>query len=139
MHIGELARRATVNIQTIRFYEREGLMPAPSRNSSGYRCYEFADLKRVGFIKRNQELGFSLIEIRQLMDLHRTVSGMAFPLRRKPAELQAIVRLGRERLETIDEKLHTLTGIREQLAKLLRQLESPSVSRCPASSRQAKS
>jgi DNA-binding transcriptional MerR regulator len=62
MPIGDLARKAAVNIQTIRFYEREGLLPVPSRNRSGYRRYESGDLERVTFIKRNQELGFTLEE-----------------------------------------------------------------------------
>jgi hypothetical protein len=52
MHIGELARQAAVNIQTIRFYERQGLLPAPTRNEAGYRCYEKSDLERVTFISR---------------------------------------------------------------------------------------
>jgi hypothetical protein len=87
MHIGELAHKATVNIQTIRFYEREGLLPPPARNDSGYRCYDAGDLDRVTFIKRNQELGFTLEEIKQLLDLHRVVAAMTFPLRHKPTEL----------------------------------------------------
>ena len=90
MLIGELARKATVNIQTIRFYEREGLLPVPSRNNSGYRRYEAGDLERVTFIKRNQELGFTLEEIKQLLDLHRVVAAMTFPMRHKPGELGAI-------------------------------------------------
>jgi MerR family transcriptional regulator, mercuric resistance operon regulatory protein len=47
MRIGELARKESLNIQTIRFYERPGLFPAPSRNSSGYRCYEAHDLDKL--------------------------------------------------------------------------------------------
>ena len=85
MLIGELARRASVNIQTIRFYEREGLLPAPSRNNSGYRRYEASDLERVTFIKRNQELGFTLDEIKQLLDLHRVVAANKFPCATNPA------------------------------------------------------
>jgi MerR family copper efflux transcriptional regulator len=133
MHIGELAHKAAVNIQTIRFYERQGLLPAPSRNSSGYRCYVTSDLERVTFIKRNQELGFTLGEIKQLVDLHRAVAAMPFPLRRKPSELRGIIAIGRERLDTINEKVRTLYTMRRQLASLLRKLESPTVATCPAS------
>jgi MerR family copper efflux transcriptional regulator len=133
MHIGELARKATVNIQTIRFYERQGLLPAPSRNSSGYRCYATRDLERVTFIKRNQELGFTLVEIKQLVDLHQAVAAMPFPLRRKPSELRGIIAIGRERLGTINEKVRTLHTMRRQLSSLLRKLESPIVATCPAS------
>ena len=51
MHIGELAHSAAVNIQTIRFYERQDLLPVPSRNEAGYRCYNQSDVERVTFIK----------------------------------------------------------------------------------------
>jgi len=80
MRIGELAHQAAVNIQTIRFYERRRLLPAPPRNSSGYRSYEKSDLDRVTFIKRNQELGFTLEEIKQILELHRVVAAMTLSL-----------------------------------------------------------
>jgi len=133
MRIGELAREAAVNIQTIRFYERQGLLRAPSRNNSGYRCYETSDLDRVTFIKRNQELGFTLGEIKQLVDLHQAVAAMSFPLRRKPSELRGIIAIGKERLGAINQKVRTLHAMRRQLAALLRELESPTVLTCPAS------
>ena len=133
MLIGELARKAAVNIQTIRFYEREGLLPVPSRNNSGYRRYETADLERVTFIKRNQELGFTLEEIKQLLDLHRVVAAMTFPLRHKPGELRAIIEIGRERLEAINQKVRTLHTVRRRLTSLLQQLEGATVRACPAS------
>jgi DNA-binding transcriptional MerR regulator len=132
MHIGELAAKAAVNIQTIRFYEREGLLPAPSRNNSGYRCYGPSDLERVTFIKRNQELGFTLGEIMQLLDLHRVVAAMPLPLHRKPEELLGIIALGHERLDTINEKIQTLRTMRRRLTSLLQQLESATVATCPA-------
>ena len=133
MLIGELARKAAVNIQTIRFYERERLLPVPSRNNSGYRRYETGDLERVTFIKRNQELGFTLEEIRQLLDLHRVVAAKEFPLRHKPGELLAIIEIGHERLEAINQKVRTLHTMRRRLASLLHQLEAATVSACPAS------
>jgi MerR family copper efflux transcriptional regulator len=135
MLIGELARRASVNIQTIRFYEREGLLLVPFRNSSGYRRYEASDLERVTFIKRNQELGFTLDEIKQLLDLHRVVAAKKFPLRHKPGELLAIIAIGHERLEALNQKLKTLHSMRRRLASLLEQLEAATVSACPASKR----
>ena len=133
MLIGELARKAAVNIQTIRFYEREGLLPVPSRNSSGYRRYETVDLERVTFIKGNQELGFTLEEIRQLVDLHRVVAAMKFPLRHKPGELRAIIEIGRERLEAINQKVRTLHTMRRRLTAVVQQLEAATVTACPAS------
>ena len=133
MHIGELARAAAVNIQTIRFYEREGLLPVPTRNNSGYRCYDTGDIERVTFIKSNQELGFTLGEIKQLLDLHRVVAAMTFPLRHKPTELLGIIAIGRERLEAINQKVRTLHAMRRRLASLLQQLEAATLAACPAS------
>jgi DNA-binding transcriptional MerR regulator len=133
MRIGELASQAAVNIQTIRFYERRGLLPPPPRNSSGYRSYEKSDLDRVTFIKRNQELGFTLEEIKQILELHHVVAAMTFPLRHKPSELSAIITIGRERLQTINQKVRTLRAMGLRLASILQQLEAATVATCPAS------
>jgi MerR family transcriptional regulator, copper efflux regulator len=133
MHIGELARAGAVNIQTIRFYEREGLLPVPKRNKSGYRCYDTDDIERVTFIKSNQELGFTLGEIKQLIDLHRVVAAMTFPLRHKPTELLGIIAIGRERLEAINQKARTLHAMKRRLASLVQQLEVATLAACPAS------
>src|SRR5258708_35797684 len=63
LSIGEVARRAGVGIETVRFYEREGLLEEPPRRASGYRQYSQEVVKRIGCIKRAKELGFSLKEI----------------------------------------------------------------------------
>src|SRR5215468_10514333 len=70
MKTGELARQAGVNIQTIRFYERERLLASPPRTAAGYRRYSQEDLERVVFIKTCQRLGFTLKDIRSLTELH---------------------------------------------------------------------
>lgn len=67
MRIGEVAAGAAVNIQTLRYYERMGLLPKPARGSSGYRSYDAHAVRRVRFIKRAQELGFTLAEIAELL------------------------------------------------------------------------
>lgn len=69
MTIGSLGRDSGVNIETIRYYERIGLMPRPRRTGGGHRQYERAHLKRLGFIRRSRELGFSLDEVRALLGL----------------------------------------------------------------------
>lgn len=70
MTIGELAKAAGVNVQTIRFYEREGLLPAPHRwQDSGYRDYDDDALLRLEFIRSAKELGFTLREIQELLDM----------------------------------------------------------------------
>lgn len=67
--IGRLAREASVNLQTVRYYQRRGLLQVPPRPASGYRLYSGADVQRIRFIKRAQALGFTLWEIRQLLEL----------------------------------------------------------------------
>jgi Hg(II)-responsive transcriptional regulator len=69
LSIGQLADQSGIHLETIRYYEREGLMPAPPRKSSGHRAYPKNAARRLRFIKRAQELGFSLAEIRELLAL----------------------------------------------------------------------
>lgn len=69
MTIGRLADLAGVNVETIRFYQREGLLDEPKKPSRGYRRYPLSAASRVGFIKRAQELGFTLAEVRNLLRL----------------------------------------------------------------------
>jgi DNA-binding transcriptional MerR regulator len=69
LRIGEVAGRAGVNVQTLRFYERRGLLPEPPRRASGYREYAPESVRRVRFIKRAQELGFTLAEVEELLRL----------------------------------------------------------------------
>ena len=66
---GQLAEKTDVNVETLRYYERKGIMPKPSRSESGYRQYSQEDVARIQFIKRAQELGFSLKEISELLTL----------------------------------------------------------------------
>src|SRR5690606_12466679 len=67
--IGELAGAVGVNVQTVRYYERRGLLPKPKRRASGYREYTEIDVARLEFIRRAQALGFTLSEIEQLLAL----------------------------------------------------------------------
>lgn len=69
LSIGQVARRAGVGVETVRFYEREGLLEEPPRRASGYRQYDEQVVKRIRFIKRSQQLGFSLKEITELLML----------------------------------------------------------------------
>ena len=69
MSIGKVANRVAVGVETLRFYEREGLLEKPPRLKSGYRAYPAATVNRVLFIKRAKELGFSLKEIKELLAL----------------------------------------------------------------------
>ncbi len=67
--IGELSHESAVNVETIRYYERIGLLQQPARNTSGYRCYQAADIRRLSFIRRGRELGFSIEELKTLLQL----------------------------------------------------------------------
>mgnify|MGYP002377771556 CR=1 FL=1 len=69
MKIGEVAAISGCHLETVRYYERAGLLPAPARTASGYRNYQPADVDRLRFISRGRDLGFSLAEIRSLLDL----------------------------------------------------------------------
>jgi MerR family mercuric resistance operon transcriptional regulator len=69
IQIGELSRRTGCNIETIRYYERIALLPPPVRSAGRYRVYDTADIRRLAFIRRARELGFTLSEIRTLLSL----------------------------------------------------------------------
>ena len=69
IRIGELSRQTGCNIETIRYYERIGLLPAPVRSAGRYRLYDTADLRRLSFIRRARDLDFTLDEVRSLVSL----------------------------------------------------------------------
>jgi len=135
MRIGELAGRADVNIQTLRFYEREGLLRRPLRTASGYRSFEESDLERVRFIQICQGLGFTLREIQQLILLHKSISASRGARTMQPAAVREIVELANERLAVINDKISALIAMRADLSALVESLtvyrESPGA--CPAS------
>jgi len=109
MRIGEVATRAGVNIDTVRFYERRGILPKPQREpSSGYRTYSVDTPRRIRFIKRAQELGFTLKEVRELLSLRaRPGARCADVLVRADAKIQ-----------DVNAKIRTLQAIRRALSKL---------------------
>ena len=138
MRIGELAARAAVNIQTLRFYEREGLLRPPARTASGYRSYVDSDLERVRFIRLCQGLGFTLREIQHLLILHKSVTEYRGTVKMKPSAVREIVTMANERLELIDEKLAALGLMRAELTALVVALTGDSAGTCPVSASPAK-
>ena len=106
MRIGEVAAGAAVNVQTLRYYERVGLLPKPERGSSGYRSYDALAVRRVRFIKRAQELGFTLAEIADLLALR---DDAAVSCDRVESRASATV-------ERISEKIHDLERMRMALS-----------------------
>jgi MerR family copper efflux transcriptional regulator len=131
MKIGELAARAEVNIQTLRFYEREGLLRPPARTASGYRSYMDSDLERVRFIRLCQGLGFTLREIQHLLVLHKSVAEYKGAVKMKPSAVQEIMTMANERLELIDEKLLALGTMRAELTALVNALSGAGAGTCP--------
>jgi MerR family transcriptional regulator, copper efflux regulator len=132
MRIGELAQRAGVNIQTIRFYERRGLLRDPARTASGYRNYELLDLQRLVFIKWCQPLGFTLKEVRQLLQFHAVVASIPGRKARSMNNLESIVRMGEHKLASIDEKMKLLGRMRKQLRSMIQGLRTQRSPICPA-------
>lgn len=106
--IGKVAKQAGVGIETIRFYEREGLIAEPPRRESGYRQYPPQTVDRVRFIKRAKELGFSLREIKELMAL-RVAPGTTCGHIKKRAQAK---------IADIEERIRTLERMKRALAKL---------------------
>jgi len=122
LKIGELAKQATVNLQTIRYYERRGLLPRPPRTVSNYRVYPREAVVRVRFIKRAQELGFTLKEIKELLSLRAAPRARCADVRER-AEIK---------VRDIDDKVRTLQSMRKALHKLIGECSGNGpVSRCP--------
>ncbi len=84
MRTRELADHAAVNPQTLRYYGRRGLLPQPPRSPAGYRDYPAAAVRVIGFIKRAQQLGFTLDQIGELLDLAQAASTPPTPYERSP-------------------------------------------------------
>jgi MerR family copper efflux transcriptional regulator len=131
MRIGDLAARAEVNIQTLRFYEREGLLRRPLRTASGYRCYEQCDLDRVRFIRLCQGLGFTLREVGQLLHLHARIAESRGAKKMEPEAVSEILEIAGERIAIIDRKISELTTMRADLASLLHALTPGASAACP--------
>ena len=122
MKIGELAKRADVPIDTVRYYEREGLIPPPIRRASGYRDYVDADVDRLRFMRRAKGLGFTLHEIRDLLSL-TAMSG---------DDMAALNAQTQAKLRDVEERIHALTRIREALQSLVTACPGHgALNRCP--------
>lgn len=133
LRIGEFARRAGVNLQTIRYYERLKLLHAPNRTRSGYRCYSLAELERIRFIRTTQELGFTLKEIGYLLPLHTAVCRITAREGVDSRELASIVTMfGKKQLE-IEAKIALLRDLKRQLASAIEALSRRPAPACPAS------
>lgn len=120
--IGKVANETGVGIETIRFYEREGLIPEPPRRDSGYRQYPPATIDRIRFIKRARDLGFTLAEIKELLGLSVGPNTTCADVKQKALE----------KMKTVDAKIHDLKRIRQALKRLTDQCHGKGpASECP--------
>src|SRR6266852_8684670 len=120
--IGHLAKEADVNLETVRFYERRGLLAKPQRSASGYRLFPSEAARRLRFIRRAKELGFSLKEIRELLSLRVSRRTTSADIRTR-AEAKVV---------DIEAKIKSLESMKKTLRKLTRVCDGCSpVAECP--------
>ncbi len=122
MTTGQLAKKAGVNIQTIRYYERRGLMPKPHRRESGYREYSDEAVKRIQLIRHAKGLGFSLKEIHELLSLSLDPETPCSEVKKR----------AEAKISDIDERIKNLQWIKNSLLKLSKACQrSWPISECP--------
>src|SRR3954463_8741057 len=120
--IGQVAKLAGIGIETVRFYEREGIIQAPQRRESGYREFSQADIEQLRFIKRAQELGFSLKEIAELL-----------AIRVNPKQnCSAVKARAEKKMSEIQKKIRDLKEIQKVLEKVTKACDaSKPITECP--------
>ncbi len=122
LKIGELARQAGVGVETVRFYERQGLLEEPQRRDSGYRQYDLEAVDVLRFIRRAKELGFTLKEIKSLLALRLDTS----------ATKQEVRQQAEAKVADIEARIDDLQRMREALASLIKQCHGEgAASGCP--------
>lgn len=120
--IGQVAKAANVHVETLRYYERRGLVPKPPRNASSYRRYPEETVLRVEFVKHAQHLGFSLREIRELLSLRAAPSARCADVKRQTEA----------KLHEVEAKIRALQKMRRALRKRISQCDGTlPVSSCP--------
>ncbi len=120
--IGKVARLAGVGVETIRFYERKGLIPEPPRKESGYRQYPEEAVYRIRFIRRARELGFSLQEAKELLSVRGDPESTCENIRNR----------AEAKIADIEDKIRTLAKMKDELAKLVAACDAGApISECP--------
>lgn len=120
LSIGGLARRTGCKVQTIRYYEQIGLMPQPGRTSGNQRFYGKAHADRLAFIRHSRELGFSLNAIRELLGLSDDPS----------RSCEQADRIARAHLREVENRLASLTVLKTELERMLRQCKRGRIADC---------
>jgi len=118
--IGQLGQATDTKVETIRYYEKIGLLPAPRRTTGNYRSYAAEHLQRLGFIRRARELGFSIEDVRELLKL--AAHG------ERPCE--EVDQLVARHLETTERKIEALTRLRRELRDTLNSCKGGRIAEC---------
>ncbi len=122
LRIGEVAERSNVGIETIRYYERQGLLAEPDRRPSGYRQYDETVVARLQFIRRAKELGFTLAEIKELLGLWFDVNTKCVHVRQR----------AEQKIADIENKIRSLQKMKRSLKRIIEQCASrDAVDDCP--------
>lgn len=118
--IGRLAAATGVNIETIRYYERAGLIPAPARTEGNYRSYRAEDVTRLTFIKRTRSLGFSVEQVRTLL----SISG------EEASDCGTVETIASEHLAEVERKIADLTALKDELTAAVAACGGGTVAEC---------
>ena len=120
MRIGELANAAATNVETVRYYEKIGILPRPARTSANYRSYGEDHLARLSFIRRARNLGFTLEALRELLTLSDD----------KEQSCEAIDAVSRAHLAQVDLKISDLRSLRSELSRIIVSCQKGTVADC---------
>lgn len=120
MQIGELAHHTGVNIETIRYYERAGVLPKPSRLGNGRRIYGDLDVRRLGFIRHARDLGFNLQAVQTLLALQETPQ----------ASCADASRIAQAQLDEVDQRIARLRSLQLELSKMVTECQKGVVAEC---------
>ena len=120
MKIGELAGATATKVETVRYYEKIGLLPPPARTSANYRAYGNDHLARLSFIRRARDLGFTLEAVRELLTLSDD----------KSQSCEAVDGIARVHLTKIDRKVRDLKSLRSELSRVLGSCSHGTVADC---------
>ena len=118
--IGRLAAATGVKVETIRYYERAGLIAPPARTGGNYRSYSTGDLDRLRFIRKTRDLGFTLEEIRAMLDLSR----------QRDRSCDTIDVIASKHLADVDRKIADLRGLRRELSAIISSCAGGTVGEC---------
>ncbi len=119
--IGKVSRETGCNIETIRFYEREGILPSPQRTAGGHRIYNQSLVERIVFVRRCRELGFSMLEIRQLLSV----------VDQNNISCEQVKEIAERHLEDIAIRIEDLRKMQDTLGQLAQKCSGEDVPDCP--------